>query len=431
MSDNIIEVSGLTKRYGKLTAVDDLNFGIGRGKIYGFLGPNGAGKSTTMNMMTGYLAPSEGTVSVNGHDIYKEPDLAKKSIGYLPEIPPLYTDMTVDEYLIFVAELKGIKGKERREEADRCESRTGLSGVAGRLIGNLSKGYRQRVGVAQALIGSPDIIILDEPTVGLDPRQIIEIRTLITDLGKDHTVILSSHILSEVAAVCDTLMVISKGKLVANGTPDELRKLSGGTRLEIAAPCSPQMMEKTLSGIPEIEDITLLSLENEDRDINGLTLALKDRSRDIRADVFRRFADAGIPLVRISKTEQTLEDVFLRLTSEDPDVGESADVQSGDTEPASGVSGDASPADGEPASDVSCDVNSEDAESESGVSDDAESAAGASGDAESEDTEPSDISSGETKPADAEPEEAGATDPGTDEQKESEQNEDGKEGDLS
>ena len=216
----MIEVEHLTKRYGSHTAVDDISFTVADGGIYGLLGPNGAGKSTTMNIITGYISATEGTVKIDGHDIAEEPAAAKVCIGYLPELPPLYQEMTVREYLLFVAELKGTRKKADRAAAvENAAARAGLQGMEQRLIRNLSKGYRQRVGIAAALLGTPKIIILDEPTVGLDPAQMIEIRSLIRDLGKTHTVILSSHILSEVQSVCDRVLIIAHGKLVAQGTP--------------------------------------------------------------------------------------------------------------------------------------------------------------------------------------------------------------------
>lgn len=218
----VIEVSELTKRYGKNVAVDHLSFRVKKGQIYGFLGPNGAGKTTTMNMMTGYLAPEEGKVVINGHDISEEPVAARKCIGYLPEIPPLYLDMTPFEYLQFAAELKGVPKEKRIKEIERVMEQTQIQDMQERLIRHLSKGYRQRVGLAQALLGDPEVLILDEPMVGLDPKQIIEIRELIRSLGKKHTVILSSHILSEIASVCDHVLIISHGKLAASDTPENL-----------------------------------------------------------------------------------------------------------------------------------------------------------------------------------------------------------------
>ena len=229
----MIEISHLVKKYADHYAVKDLNVRIEEGQIYGFLGPNGAGKSTTMNMITGYLAPTAGTVKVDGFDIVKEPEKAKEHIGYLPEIPPLYSEMTVEEYLKFAAELKRIPGKERAAQIEKAIKTAQLEDVRKRLINNLSKGYKQRVGLAQAVLGDPETIILDEPTVGLDPRQMIEMRELIRSLKKNHTVILSSHILSEVSAVCDQILIISKGELVASDTPDGLQaKLKGAGALE-------------------------------------------------------------------------------------------------------------------------------------------------------------------------------------------------------
>ena len=229
----MIEVIDLVKKYGNHMAVDHLNFTVEKGKIYGFLGPNGAGKSTTMNIMTGYLGATEGKVLIDGHDILEEPEVAKRSVGYLPEIPPLYTDMTVMEYLQFAAELKKIPKYEREEAIEQVIELAKLEDVEHRLIKNLSKGYKQRVGLAQAVLGMPEIIILDDPTVGLDPKQIIEIRELIRSLGKQHTVILSSHIIAEVREVCDYIMIISKGKLVASDTPENLEKLYEGSLEQI------------------------------------------------------------------------------------------------------------------------------------------------------------------------------------------------------
>ena len=225
----MIEVNNLVKRYGDHTAVDHLSFKIEKGKIYGFLGPNGAGKSTTMNIITGYIASTEGTVSIDGHDILEEPEKARKCIGYLPEQPPLYFDMTVLEYMRFAADLKKIPKNKKNEMIEEVMDRVKITDMKNRLIKNLSKGYRQRVGLAQAILGYPEVIILDEPTVGLDPKQIIEIRDLIKDLRQKHTVILSSHILSEVSAVCDYVLIISHGKLVASDTPENLSKLAAGS----------------------------------------------------------------------------------------------------------------------------------------------------------------------------------------------------------
>lgn len=228
----MIEVKNLVKKYGDHTAVDHLSFTVEKGQIYGFLGPNGAGKSTTMNIMTGYLGATDGEVLINGHDILKEPEAAKKSIGYLPELPPLYMDMTVMEYLKFSTELKKIKKEDREAEIEKALKLVKLADVQDRLIKNLSKGYKQRVGLAQAILGFPEIIILDEPTVGLDPKQIIEIRELIRELAKEHTVILSSHILAEIREVCDYIMIISKGKLVASDTPGAFGRIDEWLRYD-------------------------------------------------------------------------------------------------------------------------------------------------------------------------------------------------------
>ena len=253
----MIEVQNLVKMYGDHTAVDHLSFRIEKGHIYGLLGPNGAGKSTTMNIMTGYLGATEGKVLIQGHDILKEPELAKKSIGYLPEQPPVYMDMTVREYLQFAAELKKIPKKEREKQMNDVIRMTGIREVENRLIQNLSKGYRQRVGLAQAILGFPEVIILDEPTVGLDPKQIIEIRELIRKLSKKHTIILSSHILAEIREVCDYIMIISRGKLVASDTPENLEnrlKSSRHIELQAKAPVTRvQEILKEVSGIKKVD----------------------------------------------------------------------------------------------------------------------------------------------------------------------------------
>ena len=252
----MIEVRNLVKKYGDHVAVDGLSFQLEPGRIYGFLGPNGAGKSTTMNIMTGYLGATEGEVLIDGHDILKEPEEAKKHIGYLPELPPLYTDMTVKEYLEFAAELKQIPKKQREVDVEEAMKLTKLTEVEVRLIRNLSKGYRQRVGLAQAILGFPDIIILDEPTVGLDPKQIIEIRELIRKLSQKHTVILSSHILAEVREVCDHILIISKGKLVASDTPDHLeRLLNGSESVEIETKASEEKVHAALQRVEGIDTV--------------------------------------------------------------------------------------------------------------------------------------------------------------------------------
>ena len=306
----MIEVKNLVKKYGDHTAVDHLSFTVEKGQIYGFLGPNGAGKSTTMNIMTGYLGATDGEVLINGHDILKEPEAAKKSIGYLPELPPLYMDMTVMEYLKFSAELKKIKKEDREQEIEKALKLVKLADVQDRLIKNLSKGYKQRVGLAQAILGFPEIIILDEPTVGLDPKQIIEIRELIRELAKEHTVILSPHILAEIREVCDYIMIISKGKLVASDTPEHLEELMNGSdTIHIETRAEKETVREILSGLKDIEDVTYTQ-ENE---ILKAEVKTKER-KDIREVIFSAFAEAKCPLLTLQKTTVSLEEVFLELT---------------------------------------------------------------------------------------------------------------------
>lgn len=310
----MIEVRNLVKKYGSHVAVDHLSFTIEPGKIYGFLGPNGAGKSTTMNIMTGYLGATAGEVFIDGYDILREPEEAKKHIGYLPEQPPLYMDMTVREYLIFSAELKGIHKKQIQSQVDDVEQLVKIKDVENRLIKNLSKGYRQRVGLAQAVIGFPEIIILDEPSVGLDPKQIIEIRSLIRKLSENHTVILSSHILAEVREVCDRILIISKGKLVASDTPENLeRHLGGNQTVEIEARLSAYDIRMTLKNVPGIERIDI-----QDNGDGICSASIQEKqNEDVREDVFQAFAASGFPLLTLKRSGTTLEDVFLQLTQRD------------------------------------------------------------------------------------------------------------------
>ena len=308
----MIEVKNLVKKYGNHLAVDHLNFTIEEGHIYGFLGPNGAGKSTTMNIMTGYLGATEGEVLINGHDILKEPEEAKKQIGYLPELPPLYMDMTVREYMEFAAELKKIP--KRAESIDDVEKLVKIKDVEKRLIKNLSKGYRQRVGLAQAVLGFPEIIILDEPSVGLDPKQIIEIRELIRKLAKKHTVILSSHILAEVREVCDYIMIISKGKLVASDTPENLERYLGESGLiEIETRTEASKVKEVLKNVPGIEKVSLKI------DASGITSGQirEKRGQDIREELFTTFAEKKMPLLKLNPVQVSLEDVFMELTQSD------------------------------------------------------------------------------------------------------------------
>lgn len=308
----MIEVRNLVKKYGSHMAVDHLDFTVETGLIYGFLGPNGAGKSTTMNIMTGYLGATEGEVLINGHNILEEPEEAKRCIGYLPEMPPLYMEMTVLEYLNFSAELKKIPKKERRTQVDQVMELVKIEDVQNRLIKNLSKGYRQRVGLAQAILGFPEIIILDEPTVGLDPKQIIEIRELIRELAKRHTVILSSHILAEIQEVCDYIMIISRGRLVASDTPENLEKLmSGRQTIEILAKGPEDEVRDIVGGIGGVEEAVYES--GAEKGTVGASLTPED-GIDIREQVFTAFAKSGCPLLMLSQSHTTLEDVFLELT---------------------------------------------------------------------------------------------------------------------
>lgn len=309
----MIEVKNLVKKYGNHTAVDHLNFTIEEGHVYGFLGPNGAGKSTTMNIMTGYLGATEGEVLINGHDILKEPEEAKKQIGYLPELPPLYMEMTVREYLEFVAELKGIAKNKREESINEVEKMVKIWEVENRLIRNLSKGYRQRVGLAQAVLGYPPIIILDEPTVGLDPKQIIEIRDLIKSLGKKHTVILSSHILSEVSAVCDYVMIIAKGQLVASDTPENLSKLMLGSN---TVTCTVHGTRKQLVPALSALDAKEIQYENTPNEEQIKVKITTEKDRDIREELFYALAKANCPILELTSSSMSLEDVFLELTDD-------------------------------------------------------------------------------------------------------------------
>ena len=307
----LIEIDNLVKKYGDHVAVDHLSLTVEPGKIYGFLGPNGAGKSTTMNIITGYLGATSGTVTINGHDIFKEPEEAKKCVGYLPEIPPLYTDMTVLEYLNFVAELKKLEKGLRKRYVEEAMETTGILDVKNRMIRNLSKGYRQRVGFAQAILGYPEIIILDEPTVGLDPKQIIEIRDLIRKLGEKHTVILSSHILTEISAVCDHVFIISKGKLVASdSTENLLEQMSGAQEIELIVR-SESVRAKEL--LEEIEYVEHVQIKDEQE---GRILVRAKTGTDVREEVFRQMAENHIPVLEMHTVTKSLEDVFLQITQE-------------------------------------------------------------------------------------------------------------------
>lgn len=309
----MIEVKNLTKKYGDKFALKDVSFTVEPGQVLGFLGPNGAGKSTTMNILTGYLSATEGQAIIGGHDILEEPMEAKRLIGYLPEQPPLYLDMTVKEYLEFVYELKKTTLPKQQHLKEVCDV-VKITDVYGRIIKHLSKGYRQRVGLAQALIGNPDVLILDEPTVGLDPKQIIDIRNLIRGLAERHTVILSSHILPEVQAVCDRILVINKGQIVADGTPDNLSaQLSGDHKLMVRIEGPENDVAKLLSSLPNVISVKKLGK----RDVGVYEYAVESRTgTDVRKEMFLRLADRRWPLLSSRSSELTLEDIFLQLVRE-------------------------------------------------------------------------------------------------------------------
>ncbi len=307
----MIKVTGLSKRYGSHLAVDNVSFSINKGEVIGFLGPNGAGKSTIMNILTGYLSLTQGKVQIDGFDITENPEQAKKRIGYLPEIPPLYIDMKVREYLNFIYDLKKVKFP-KKPHIDEIMRLVKIDNVAGRLIKNLSKGYRQRVGFAQALIGNPDVLILDEPTVGLDPKQIIEIRNLIGRLGKNHTIILSSHILSEIQAVCERVIIINKGEIIADDTPDNLsQKLSSDHSLVARIICDEDSMLASLSSIKGVARVASLGKkENGAYDFNITPC----EGADVRGEISKRAAESGKTLLSLASNTISLEQIFLRLT---------------------------------------------------------------------------------------------------------------------
>lgn len=307
----MIEVKSLSKKYGKHLAVDNVSFSIEKGEIVGFLGPNGAGKSTIMNILTGYISYTSGNVSIDGYNILEQSEYAKRRIGYLPEIPPLYLDMTVTEYLYFIYDLKKVKFP-KKAHIEEILNLVKIDNVADRLIKNLSKGYRQRVGIASALVGNPDVLILDEPTVGLDPKQIIEIRELIAKLGKNHTVILSSHILSEIQAVCKRILIINGGRLVANDTAENLSKnLSSDHSLVVRVLGPEQEVFKILSSVKNVNSVVSRGL----REDNAYEfLITPEENCDIRREVFERLAERNRPILELSSNELTLEQIFLQLT---------------------------------------------------------------------------------------------------------------------
>lgn len=309
----MVEVTNLTKRYGNLTAVDDISFKAEPGVILGFLGPNGAGKSTTMNMITGYISSTSGTVTIDGYDILAEPKQAKTKIGYLPEIPPLYIDMTVRRYLEFMFDLKRVK-LPKKQHIDEVMRLVHITDKGDRIIKNLSKGYKQRVGFAQALLGNPPVLILDEPTVGLDPKQIIEIRNLIRSLGKKHTVIFSSHVLSEVSEICDRVLVISHGKIVADAKTDELAAtLSGSLKLSMIIEGNSGDVINELKKIPGVSGVK----KQRDLENNAAKYTLEyKKDTDVRRDVFNAMVRIGCPILELQLGNESLEAMFLRLTKE-------------------------------------------------------------------------------------------------------------------
>ena len=326
----MIEVSHLSKKYGTHPAIEELSFTVGDGQIFGLLGPNGAGKSTIMNILTGYLAPTSGEVKVAGFSLPEQARQAKACVGYLPEQPPLYPEMTVQEYLDFAAELKGIKKKaDRKEQVRKAARRTGLEEVLPRLIRSLSKGYRQRVGIAAALLGTPKVIILDEPTVGLDPAQMIEIRSLIRDLGKTHTVILSSHILSEVQSVCDRVLIIAHGKLVAQGTPEELAaQLTAKGTITATAQGSRDAVVAAASAVPGLTDVQVTDEKGGEVSFTAVSTA----GTDLRGALSLALAQAGCPVLSLSAETMSLEDVFLQLTEAPDAAGETTPAPETQTE---------------------------------------------------------------------------------------------------
>lgn len=307
----MIEVKNITKKYGSFTAVDNISFKIEEGEIIGLLGPNGAGKSTTMNMITGYIEPTKGEIIINGYDISRKPRKAKSQIGYMPEGVPLYSDLTVKEFVTYMAELKKVDRKTRKEKVEKIIEQTGLKDVEKKLTRNLSRGYKQRVSMAGALVGEPKILILDEPTVGLDPKQITEIRALIKELGKTHTVILSSHILSEVSQICNKVIIINKGKIVAIDTPENLeKKVSTNNATYVTVEDTDNKIETMEEKIPEIKDIKLIK-ENEDGTKEYVLESEKDV--DLRKIVFNEFAKENITIFEMKKADTTLEDAFMKL----------------------------------------------------------------------------------------------------------------------
>ncbi|HEY8487801.1 MAG TPA: ABC transporter ATP-binding protein [Thermaerobacter sp.] len=368
----MIEVSHVSKRFGEHRAVTDLTFTVGRGEIVGLLGPNGAGKTTTMRLITGYMPPSAGTIRVAGFDTWEEPLEVKRRVGYLPENPPVYPDMTVESYLLFVAALKGVPRHRRRAEAQDAAERTGVAHVWKRLIGNLSRGYRQRVGLAQALVGKPDVLILDEPTVGLDPTQIVEVRQLIRDLAGEHTVILSSHILPEVRQTCQRVLIMNRGRLVAQDTPEGLtRALQGGTALRLTVKGPAAAVARRLRELEGVESVRVLDGDPQAAAAAGgrepagssgegtpeaagpgtegghgaeagpgmepvVRLEVTARGRDVREPIFYALAAERWPILEMRPLEMSLEEIFMQLVTDEPASG--AGRRPGDRRPEDGAS---------------------------------------------------------------------------------------------
>jgi ABC-2 type transport system ATP-binding protein len=310
----VIEVQNLTKRYGPVTAVDDISFRVERGEILGFLGPNGAGKTTTMRILTGYMPATEGKAIVGGFDVFDQPVEAKRRTGYLPETPPLYPDMTVEEYLSFVAKIKGVPSAGRRERVQQVMRRTRIDDVANRLTSKLSKGYRQRVGLAQALIHNPDVLILDEPTAGLDPKQIIETRQLIKQLAGDHTIVLSTHILPEVSQTCERVVIINKGRVVAVDTPDNLTaRLQGAETMYVQIDANGTDATPALAQVP---GVTRVAEADRKAGLVGYEVE-SERGRDVRRDLARAVVGSNWGLLELRPLRMSLEEIFLSLTTED------------------------------------------------------------------------------------------------------------------
>jgi len=309
----MIEIENLTKDYGRVKAIDNVSFTVEKGEIVGFLGPNGAGKTTTMNIITGFISSTSGTVRVAGYDILEHPVEVKRHIGYLPEQPPLYQDMTVSEFLDFCARLKKVGSREWRSQKKDIMELVKITHVSHRLIKNLSKGYKQRVGLAQALVGSPEVLIFDEPTVGLDPKQIIEIRKLIRALGKNHTIILSSHILPEVSAVCDRVIIINKGRIAAVDTPENLsKKLSDFSRFTITIAGPQKKVKEILRGVYGVKDVEVSAARSEDE---ASYIVEADKDMDVRRPIFNQLAQAGYPILELRSLNLSLEEIFLQLTT--------------------------------------------------------------------------------------------------------------------